>query len=182
MGAVNRLTSIAATFAMAGAMVFSTSPAGAATLSGGGIGLHLGQGSHYQRLGLAWESPSLWGHVFVGGGSRLDLVGELGVAYWKGTGGRGPNAWQFSAIPFLRWTYHNRFYVEVGVGPTLFTRTRVAGENISTAFQFGDQIGVGAYLSDHSRLGLRYSHFSNGSIKTPNPGMGVFQVLYTYQY
>jgi lipid A 3-O-deacylase len=182
MRVIHRLSPVAATFAMAAAMALSASTAQASVLSGGGIGLHLGQGDHYQRLELAWESPSLWDHAFTGNNSRLDLVGELGVAYWKGTGGHSPNAWQLSAIPFLRWTYHNRFYVEGGIGPTVFSRTTVAGETISTAFQFGDQIGIGAYLSNNSRLGFRFSHFSNASIKTPNPGLNVFQLLYTYQY
>lgn len=167
---------------MACALFSAASAAGADTLSGGGIGLHLGQGNHYQRLELTWGSPSWWHHDFSGGDSRLDLVGELGVSYWKAAGSRSPDAWQLSAIPLVRWTFHDRFYVEAGVGPTVFTRTTVAGERISSAFQFGDQIGVGAYLSNNSRLGLRFAHFSNAGMKQPNPGLGVFELTYTYRY
>src|SRR5690606_17264043 len=58
------------------------------------VGLRLGAGDNYQRAELAWESPSFWTYRFEGNGSRLDLVGELGVAYWHANGSRHPgSAW-----------------------------------------------------------------------------------------
>lgn len=184
MNSANRLMSRPMTVAIAGAiMAVVVSNVCAAETLGGGISVRAGVGEHYQRIELAWESPSLWNYQFSGGYGRLDLVGELGVAHWKANGSRSPsNAWQFSAIPFLRWTLNERYYIEAGVGPTVFTKTRFADKDISTAFQFGDHIGVGAYLSDTSRLGLRFSHFSNASIKKPNPGLNILQLTYTYQY
>lgn len=146
------------------------------------IGLRLGAGDHYQRAEVAWESPSFWTYRFDGG-SRLDLVGELGVAYWHADGSRSPgNAWQFSAIPFLRWTWSDRYYIEAGIGATAFSRTTFADKTISTAFQFGDHIGIGMHVTDNSRLSLRYSHFSNAGIKRPNPGLDILQLTYSYQY
>src|SRR5690606_36732688 len=103
--------------------------------------------------------------------------------YWLAQGSRAPaRAWQFSAIPLLRWSWNTRYYLEAGIGPTVFSRTDFADRHISTAFQFGDHIGAGVYLSHNSRLGLRFSHFSNGSIKDPNPGLNILQLMYTYQY
>jgi lipid A 3-O-deacylase len=64
----------------------------------------------------------------------------------------------------------------------VFNKTRFADKTISTAFQFGDHIGVGFQLTPQSRLSLRYSHFSNASIKTPNPGLDVTQLTYTYLF
>ncbi|HWK62393.1 MAG TPA: acyloxyacyl hydrolase [Eoetvoesiella sp.] len=149
----------------------------------GGISLRAGSGDHFERYELAWESPSLWSHRFSGNNGRLDLVGELGAAYWTADHSPGPShAWQFSAIPFLRWTIDQRFYIEAGVGATVFTRTRFAGKEMSSAFQFGDHLGLGVYLSESSRVGLRLSHFSNADIKTPNPGLNIVQLTYTYQY
>lgn len=147
------------------------------------IGLRIGAGDHYQRAELAWESPSLWSHRFEGNGSRLDLVGELGAAYWHANGSRDPGSvWQLSAIPFLRWTWAERYYVEAGIGATVFSRTTFADKDISTAFQFGDHIGVGMLLTPRSRLGLRFSHFSNAGIKSPNPGLNILQLNYSLQY
>lgn len=146
------------------------------------VGFRLGVGDHYQRAEVAWESPSVWNYRFDGG-SRLDLVGELGVAYWHADGSRSPgSAWQFSAIPFLRWTWSDRYYIEAGIGATAFSRTTFADKNISTAFQFGDHIGIGMHVTDNSRLSLRYSHFSNAGIKRPNPGLDILQLTYSYQY
>ena len=159
-------------------------PAAQAAESQGGISVRAGFGDHYKRTEIAWESPSLWHYQFEDTAyGRLDLVGELGVAYWHANGGLSPShAWQLSAIPFLRWTWADRYYLEAGVGPTVFSRTKFADRNISTAFQFGDHIGVGAHISDSSRVTLRLSHFSNASIKKPNRGLNVLQLMYTYQY
>ncbi|MGB6103341.1 MAG: acyloxyacyl hydrolase [Pusillimonas sp.] len=148
-----------------------------------GVGIRAGYGDHYSRVELAWESPSLWAYEFSGGKGRLDLVAELGAAYWKASGSRWRSSvWQLSAIPFLRWTWNERYYLEAGVGATVFSHTNFADRNLGSAFQFGDHIGIGAHLSDSSRLGLRLSHFSNAGIKKPNRGLNVLQLTYTYQY
>lgn len=148
---------------------------------GGTLGLRAGVGDHYERLELAWGSAPLWSYDF--GSSRLDLTGELGVAYWRAHDSRDPRSvWQLNAIPFLRWTVGDLFYLEAGVGPTVFSRSRFAGKNLSTAFQFGDHIGAGFYLTPSSKIGVRLSHFSNADIKMPNPGLNVVQVLYDYRF
>ena len=41
---------------------------------------------------------------------------------------------------------------------------------------------MGFLLTPNNRIGLRYSHFSNASIKRPNPGLDAVQVSYTYQF
>ena len=159
-------------------------PAGADELYGSpGVGLRLGVGEHYQRAELAWESPSLWTYRFEGNGSRLDLLGELGVAYWHANGSRHPDSvWQLSATPLLRWTWAERYYIEAGIGATVFSHSSFADKNLSTAFQFGDHIGIGMHLSQRSRLSLRYSHYSNAGIKHPNPGLNILQLNYSYRY
>ena len=146
------------------------------------IGLRLGAGEHYQRAELAWESPSLWAYRFDGG-SRLDLVGELGAAWWHAEGSRDPRSiWQFSVIPFLRYTWSDRYFIEAGIGPTVFTGSSFSDKNLSTAFQFGDHLGIGILLNEDSRLSLRISHFSNAGIKHPNPGLNIVQMNYSLRY
>lgn len=149
----------------------------------GGISLRAGMGNHFERFELAWESPSFWNYRFSGNWGRLALFAELGAAYWTADGSRNPSdAWQFSAIPMLRWTVGERYYLQAGVGPTAFNRTRFAGERIGSAFQFGSHLELGAFISSSSRLGLRVSHVSNAGIERPNPGLEVFQLIYTFQY
>jgi lipid A 3-O-deacylase len=151
----------------------------------GGVGIHLGFGNRYTRLGLQYETSSLWTHSFGGSLGRIDLTPEFGVAYWRAHDGQQPSSvWQLSAIPMFRWWIgqSQRFYIEAGVGPTVFNRTSFAGKNYATAFQFGDHIGMGYLLDRHSRVGVRVSHYSNADIKTPNPGMEVIQATYSYQF
>lgn len=151
--------------------------------SQGGLGLHVGVGDHYSRTELVYETPSIELYRFDSNWGHIDLNGEFGAAYWKANGSRSPsNVWQFNAIPMFRWWMGERFYVEAGIGATAFTHTRFADENISTAFQFGDHVGLGFLVTPNNRLGLRYSHFSNASIKRPNPGLDVLQLTYTYQF
>ncbi|MCC2594973.1 acyloxyacyl hydrolase [Pusillimonas sp. MFBS29] len=163
--------------------MFFTANAGAADPAFGGISVRAGYSDNYNRAELAWESPSLWTYRFSEGYGRLDLVAELGAAYWMANGSRSRSSvWQFSATPLLRWTWSERYYLEAGVGATVFSHTTFADKQLSTAFQFGDHIGIGAHLSDSSRLGLRFSHYSNAGIKRPNPGLNILQLMYTHRY
>lgn len=146
----------------------------------GGISAHYGIGDHYQRFTLSYETPSIWTYQFGGNWGRLDLTPELGASYWWANSGRSPgHVWQLNAIPMFRWWTGERFYLEAGIGATVFSSTRFANENISTAFQFGDHVGMGFLLTPNNRIGVRYSHFSNASIKRPNPGLDTVQLTYT---
>lgn len=151
--------------------------------SQGGIGLHYGMNSDYSRTELVYETPSTELYRFGGNWGRIELSGEFGAAYWSASGSRNPShVWQFNAIPMFRWWMSERFYVEAGIGATAFTSTKFADERISTAFQFGDHLGLGVLVTPNNRLGLRYSHYSNAGIKRPNPGLDVVQLTYTYQF
>jgi len=165
------------------ALAVSTPAAMAADWSQGGVGLRYGSGNHYQRATLNYETPSLWDYNLGGNWGRLELTGEAGVSYWWADGSRSPsNAVQLHATPFLRWWISDRFFIEGGIGATVFNKTRFADKTISTAFQFGDQIGVGFLLTQNSKIGLRYAHFSNASIKRPNPGLDIIELGYTYRF
>ncbi|MBS0318509.1 MAG: acyloxyacyl hydrolase, partial [Proteobacteria bacterium] len=109
---------------------------------------------------------------------------ELGVSYWRARGEREPCCvWQLSAVPLLRWwPGSGRWFVEGGIGATLFSHTYFADRAISTAFQFGDMVGVGWQLTPDLRVGLRLAHFSNADIKRPNPGLNVVQLSLTHLY
>lgn len=144
---------------------------------------HVGQGDEYRRLTLGVESAPLWSYSFGPGLSRIDLTTELGVSYWKAKrSGRNDDVWQLNAVPMFRWWPAERFFVEGGIGATVFSRTRFAGDQLSTLFQFGDHVGAGYQLTPSVRLGARVSHFSNGSIKSPNPGLDIFQLTYVQRF
>jgi lipid A 3-O-deacylase len=151
--------------------------------SHGGISVQVGLGQKYNRSTLNYEMAPVWTTDFGGSWGHLDLTPEFGASYWSAHSGEHPSSvWQLSAIPMFRWWLGERFFLEGGVGPTVFSHTKFADKTISTAFQFGDHIGFGFQLTQNSRVSLRYSHFSNASIKTPNPGLDVTQLTYTYLF
>ncbi|WP_193759055.1 acyloxyacyl hydrolase [Achromobacter xylosoxidans] len=167
--------------ALAGAATIASAQSSEGTQ--GGVSLHYGVGDHYQRFTLNYETPSVWTHQFGGNWGRLDLTPELGVSYWWADGDRSPSSvWQLNAIPMFRWWTGERFYLEAGIGATVFSRTRFANENISTAFQFGDprRPGLPADAEQPHRPAL--FALSNASIKRPNPGLDTVQLTYTYQF
>ena len=148
-----------------------------------GFSLQWASGARFSRAGANWESPDLcqwhWGQ-----GRQLTLNAEIGLAHWSADKPLQPgSAWQLSAIPLwrLRLNDQSPWFVEGGVGATLFNHTRFAGESISTAFQFGDHLGLGYQFRTGDSLSLRLSHYSNAMIKEPNPGLTMLQLTYSYR-
>lgn len=72
-------------------------------------------------------------------------------------------------------------YVEVGIGAALLSDVHISGRQLSTAFQFEDRVGVGL-RSDRLDLHLRYMHYSNADIATPNDGMDMTVVGLAYKF
>ena len=109
-------------------------------------------------------------------GIRLDAQ----VAYWLGKGQPTDHAhvWDFSVTPVFRWTFEKplvpRLFVEGGLGFHLLSATRINNDRIfSTAFQFGEMVGVGTAFGPRNAFEVRVfvQHVSNGRIKLPNWGL-----------
>jgi lipid A 3-O-deacylase len=147
-----------------------------------GLGLRIGYNDDYRKIALTYETPALWSYQWQSGWGRLDLGAEFAVAYWRAQHGDPDSLWQLSATPMLRWWPSEIFYAEVGVGATVLNKTHFADKELSTAFQFGNHIGIGTRINGAHRVGLRYSHFSNAGIKKPNPGLDLWTLTYTYRY
>lgn len=146
-----------------------------------GVSLHFGIGDRYKSITLNYETAPLWSYQFKNRFGRVDLVPELGVSYWWAKNS-SDNVWQVNAIPMFRWWAIDNFYLEAGIGATLFSKIHFTNKNIGTNYQFGDHIGIGYLFAQNHRFGVRYSHFSNAGIKKPNPGLDLVQLTYTYQF
>ena len=148
-----------------------------------GIRAQIAADNHATRWGLNWESPRLWSYQPPDRPGRWDLHAELGAADWLAHSGRTPaHDLQLSAIPIFRYwpSADSRVFYEGGVGATVFQHTHFAGKDLSTAFQFGDHLGVGYRLSADQSISLRLSHYSNADLKRPNPGLSTLQLTYTW--
>lgn len=115
---------------------------------------------------------------FASHGRHLGGYWDLSAAYWRGTAYRNvPGQHQNLAVvgitPVLRYARDDKlgWYGEAGIGANLFSELYNNDDNrLSTAFQFGDHVGIGYVLPNKWDLGLKFQHYSNGSIKRPNSG------------
>ena len=179
---------VGGTLALAAALGLSA-PAAQAQVVPHGLDLALTAGSgkyhvHKYGLVLGWTRPDpLW----QGTQWRLMLRHEGELAQWRVPD--APNVLELGYSPVLRFERPLAgssavFFLEGSIGVRLLSRTRVAGHELSTAFQFSDQLGLGWQWGEQGRhtLGLRLQHLSNASIKEPNPGMNFWQLVYRYRF
>lgn len=154
----------------------------------GGVVVQAGSGEHSVRaasIGLVW--PWAWRHATSSGqwsgyteayvgrwnakdhGRRLDFdhVGIVPLWRYRGAGGSSP------------------WFVEGGIGLVYMDRVFVAGDRrFSTRLNFEDTLGIGRSFGERQRheLTLRFTHFSNGGVKRPNPGQNMVRLRYAYLF
>ncbi len=127
-----------------------------------------------QGVKLAYRRDSDYLHAYL---PQLDLSFEVSINVWEyGNPSRYDSNFVLAFSPVFRHTFHENLHGEVygefGIGVSLLDDTRFAGKDISTHFQFEDRLGLG-YRFGQSRqyaVTLRYFHYSNGGLKSPNPG------------
>jgi hypothetical protein len=79
---------------------------------------------------------------------------------------------------------HGRFPVnlELGVSPTLLSRTEFDGMDFGIRFQFTSHAGLNWELGDHFGIGYRYQHMSNAHLSSHNPGLNLHGVVLYYRF
>lgn len=82
--------------------------------------------------------------------------------------------------PVFVYRFKNAFvsYVKFGLGAAWLSDTRIKGRQLSTHFQFENQLGIGWQWKKHD-LGLIYMHYSNAGIEKPNHGIDMLLLSYT---
>jgi len=176
--------SLAAGAAIAALIV--SSPAAAVV---DGLSLELGSGDdvHMGRIAVQWDWRSRWLQT-----TNWHLSGywDLALGYWDQDGAVAPGEHSSLAdiglTPVLRWQRNDMtgVYVEAGIGLHLLSHSSIGGRRMSTAFQFGDHIGVGYRFGARQAydLSYRFQHMSNASIKRPNPGINFNQIRLQYRF
>lgn len=131
-----------------------------------------------------WQKPQ-FGGVLTG-------YWEVSFGRWSSQGGPkgGSSAWvtQFGVTPVLRWQpgdAASSWFIEAGIGANLLAPIyRNRDKQFSTTFNFGDHVAVGWRWGTQQRheASLRLQHFSNASIKRPNPGEDFLQLRYAARF
>lgn len=108
----------------------------------------------------------------------------LHLRAYENVPGRKKNIAVAGFTPVFRYQSDNKLglYAEAGIGVNLFSDLYKNGDKeLSTAFQFGDHLGVG-YTTARWDVGLRYQHYSNASIKSPNGGANWIVAKAAYRF
>jgi hypothetical protein len=139
------------------------------------------------RAGVTSDWDRRW---FQSNGSSVSGYWDLSAGAWRGTQannvpGARQNLADVGLTPVFRFQRDDKlgFFVEGGIGVHLLSKLYNNNDHkLSTAFQFGDHIGVGYAFDKNWEVTLKMQHFSNGGIKEPNSGVnyGVVKVAYRF--
>jgi lipid A 3-O-deacylase len=163
---------------------FSTAPAYAID----GVGFEIGSGDSVDmgRVSVQWD----WNRRLLQFSDwHLGGYWDLALGYWnRGSVGPGQHEDLFDIgfTPVFRLQPNGLVgpFVEAAIGFHLLSHTSIGDKRLSTAFQFGDHIGVGYRFGakSHYELSYRFQHLSNAGIKHPNPGINFHQVRLQYHF
>lgn len=142
-----------------------------------------------QRMFRAAAQKDWQQRWFAGSGRHLSGYWEGNLALWqldayRNVPGQEKNIAVIGFTPVLRYQADSKLglYAEAGIGVNLFSSLyKNRDKELSTAFQFGDHVGVG-YTTPKWDLGLRFQHYSNASIKRPNGGANWVTVKAAYRF
>lgn len=143
-----------------------------------------GNGARLWRAGAQWKWDSKW---LQAGNWHMGGYWDLQAGQWSGSGKNTITDVGLTPVFRYQQTVPSGIspYVEGAIGFHLIQPVRLeADRGFSTAFQFGDHVGVGARFGERGRydLGLRYQHLSNAGIKKPNNGINFTQVRFQVHF
>ncbi len=129
-------------------------------------------------LRIAWRK--LWTHHWL-----ITNIGELtgmhvvSFNHWQGRDD-SLNALAYSPVFVYRFSSAPVSYVKFGVGAAWLSGTRIQTRDLSSYFQFEDQIGLGWEWDRHD-LSLVYMHYSNAGFSQPNDGLDMVVLSYAWR-
>lgn len=141
------------------------------------------------RLGATQDFKPEWSW-FNSNGTHITGYWDASIGYWQGrqwnnVPGAHEGIGDIGFTPVFRFenTSKKGFYVEGGIGAHLLTKTYDNNDDhLSTAFQFGDHLGVGYVFNNNWEVAVKAQHFSNGGIKKPNSGVDFLMMKVAYRY
>ncbi|SNT27055.1 Lipid A 3-O-deacylase (PagL) [Noviherbaspirillum humi] len=169
------------------AVLLTLYPVAASAVDSASLEFGTGNKTQMARLGVQWQWDKQW---FKTNGMHLGGYWDLTLAQWRGNQFQGirdnrQNITDIGITPVLRFQSDNRkgFYGELGIGAHYLSELYDNnGRRLSTRFEFGDHVGVGYVFSNNLDVALKFQHFSNGGIKSPNNGVnfGLIKVGYAF--
>jgi lipid A 3-O-deacylase len=125
------------------------------------------------------------------GAWKLERDWRLRLARWSWNHGNtvAPSLWDVSVYPTLRFERGNGHealipYAELGLGAHLLSHARIGERYLGFAFQFGEHAALGLRFGPQHAysLALRAEHVSNAHLKLPNDGVSFYGVELQYDW
>ena len=136
-------------------------------------------------VGLTWDWS--WRREVLGG--TIGGYWEASFGRWNADNAPGAHGWftQIGLTPVVRYALgdERRWFVEAGIGANLLLPVyQTEQKRFSTTFNFGDHLAVGRRFGAQGEhiVALRFQHFSNASIRKPNPGENFVQLRYMRRF
>jgi lipid A 3-O-deacylase len=158
----------------------------ASAIDGVAVELGRGNGTDMARIAVQSDWQKQW---FRGSDWHVGGYWDLGVGQWHHgsvAAGQNEDITEIGLTPVFRLQQNDKrgLYGEAGIGFHLLSRTSIGDKRFSTAFQFGDHIGVGYRFGAKGAydVSYRFQHLSNGGIKQPNNGINFSQIRLQYHF
>ena len=145
----------------------------------GGVADHSAYGLH---AGLVWP----WDWRYDPGRGLVTAQTEASLGQWSGRSATGRVTFTQGVLqPIFRYNFDKSatgWFAEGGIGLSYTDQIYITStKTFSTRFNFADTVGAGYNFGAHE-VGLRVTHYSNGSIKRPNPGENFLQLRYGMKF
>ena len=152
-----------------------------------GVAFEAGNGDSVAmaRIAVQWDWDQRW---LKGETWHLGGYWDLGLGRWwrDALPGQNDEIVEIGLTPVFRFQRNDLkgAYVEAAVGFHLLSETGIGDKRFSTAFQFGDHVGIGYRFGVKGAwdMAYRFQHLSNASIKKPNNGINFNQVRLQYHF
>lgn len=153
-----------------------------------GVAFEIGRGGDVGmwRAGAQCDWNKRW---FQSGNWHLGGYWDVALGYWHRDDvrtGERDEIFEVGLTPVFRIQPNALVgpYVEAAIGFHLLSHTSIGDRRLSTAFQFGDHLGLGYRFGVTGRydLGYRFQHLSNAGMKQPNSGINFHQIRLQYRF
>jgi lipid A 3-O-deacylase len=173
-------------FPLAASLVLAAAHTPAHAVDGATLEFGAGNKTQFVRGSLQWKFQRA---LYESDNLAIKGYWDLSLAQWRGTRYQGrpgdnQNLTEIGITPMFRIQQPgSKFYGEAGIGAHVLSELYDNnGRKLSTALEFGSQLGIGYNLSPRADVGLSIQHYSNGGIKHPNSGVNFVSLKVSYYF
>ena len=151
-----------------------------------GISLGVGKGNGSIKVLKGGMRKNFNHHWFDSRTGRLTGYWEFSLGYWTET---PDNIFALGLSPVFVYEFRSmasghQFYINGGIGVALISDTQIGTRDMSSTFQFEDQLGLGLRFGNNRQYDLNFGflHYSNARLKAPNDGIDIWLLTYTHWF